>query len=118
MKLVMFVLHDATKLHDLLAAWREAGAGGATVLLSTGMGRLQLGAGLREDLPLMPSPSDFYSHEEELSRTIFTLVPDQATVDRLVAATHRLVGDLDQPDTGLLAVLPVEQAAGLNKKRA
>ena len=42
MKMILFVLNDPGRLTDLLQAWKEAGAGGATVLFSTGMGRLSL----------------------------------------------------------------------------
>jgi len=116
MKMILFVLNDPAKVLDLLNAWKEAGAGGATVLFSTGMGRIHQSAALRDDLPLMPSLSDFYDHDEELSRTLFTIVKDDETVRRIIAATRVLVGDLDQPDTGLLVVLPVEQTVGLEKK--
>ncbi len=117
MKMILFVLHDATKLPELLNAWQEAGAVGATIFISTGMGRLQQESPLRDDLPLMPSLSDFYEHGEHLSRTLFTVVRDDETVERLRTATRRLIGDLSRPDTGFLVVLPVEDAEGLEKKR-
>jgi nitrogen regulatory protein P-II 1 len=116
MKMILFILHDPTKLRDLLDAWKEAGANGATVLLSTGMGRIVQEGSLRDDLPLMPSLNDFYAHDEKLSRTLFTVVKNEATVKRVRTATRRVVGDLERPDTGLLIVLPVEQAEGLEKK--
>jgi len=117
MKLILFVLHDVSKLVDLLNAWKEAGVTGATVLFSTGMGRIRLSAGLRDDLPLMPSLSDFYTRDEELSRTLFTVVKDEKTANRIISATRDVVGDLNEPDTGLLVVMPVEQIEGLKKKR-
>ncbi len=117
MKMILFVLHDAARLPELLEAWRAAGAGGATVLASTGMGRIYRTAALRDDLPLMPSLSDFYAREEDASRTVFTVVESEAAVKRITAATRGVIGDLSRPDTGLLVVLPVERAEGLNKKR-
>ena len=116
MKMILFVLNDPSKVRDLLNAWKEAGAGGATVLFSTGMGRISPAAPLRDDLPLMPSLSNFYGNEEGLSRTLFTVVNDEETVTRIIAATHTVVGALDQPDTGLLVIMPVELAEGLEKK--
>jgi nitrogen regulatory protein PII len=117
MKMILFVLNDPAKMRYLLNAWKEAGAGGATVLFSTGMGRIHQSAALREDIPLMPSLSDFYGSDEELSRTLFTIVKDDETVTNIIAATRAVVGDLDQPDTGLLVILPVEHTEGLEKKR-
>jgi nitrogen regulatory protein P-II 1 len=115
MKLILFVLHDPEKLRELLDAWKEAGISGATVLVSTGLGRLDQAGALRDDLPLMPSLEDFLPRVDRLSRTIFTLTDEDAVVDRVVAATQRVVGDLYEPDRGLLIVLPVAQVYGLRK---
>lgn len=112
MKLILFVLQDARKLLDLLTAWKEAGASGATVLFSTGMGRLHLTAPLLDDLPLMPSISDFYVHDEEMSRTIFTIVHDEM-VEKIISVTEQIVGDLNKPGTGILVVLPADSVHGL-----
>jgi hypothetical protein len=114
MKMIIFILHDATKLFDLLNAWQEAGATG---LFSTGMGRIHQATPLGVDLPLKPSLSDFYAQDERLSRTVFTVVKDEATVKQVRDATCRVIGDLNQPETGLLIVLPVDQAEGMDKKR-
>ena len=73
-------------------------------------------AALRDDLPLMPSLSDFFGSNPELNRTLFTLVKDDETVGQVITATRSVVGDLDQPKTGLLVVLPVDQTEGLEKK--
>ena len=54
MKMILFVLNDPVKVQELLEAWKEAGASGATVLFSTGMGRIHQNSCLRDDLPLMP----------------------------------------------------------------
>jgi nitrogen regulatory protein P-II 1 len=116
MKMILFVLNDPSKVRDLLNAWKEAGAGGATILFSTGMGRLSLAAPLRDDMPLMPSLNDFYGSHVEFSRTLFTVVKDDEAVTHIIAATRSVVGDLDQPDTGLLVIMPVEFAEGLEKK--
>lgn len=115
MSLILFVLHDPEKLRGLLDAWKEAGVSGATVLFSTGLGRLHQSNALSDDLPLMPSLEDFLPKSEHLSRTIFSLVDDEAIVDRVVAATERVIGDLNQPDKGLLMVLPVSRVYGLRK---
>ena len=115
MKLILFVLHDPEKLRELLDAWKTAGVSGATVLFSTGLGRIHQADALRDDLPLMPSLEDFLPKLERLSRTVFTMVDDEAVVDRVVAATQQVVGDLNAPDRGLLIILPVAQVYGLRQ---
>jgi hypothetical protein len=113
--LILFVLHDPDKLREILDAWKDAGVCGATVLFSTGLGRLHQSDALSDDLPLMPSLEDFLPKIEHLSRTIFSMVDDDAIVEKVVTATQRVVGDLDQPDRGLLMVLPVSRVYGLRK---
>lgn len=116
MSFVLFVLHDPEKLNDLLSAWEEAGISGATVMFNTGLGRIRNNhEGLRDDIPLIPSLSDFFDHPEQHGRTIFTVVDDETLVERLITITQEVAGDLSQPDTGLLVVLPTSQVYGLEK---
>jgi nitrogen regulatory protein P-II 1 len=115
MRLILFVLHDPEKLRELLEAWTEAGVSGATVLFSTGMGRIQQNQSLRDDLPLMPSLEDFLPKVDSLSRTVFSIVDDETVVEKVISATERVVGDLYQPNRGLLMVLPVSRVYGLRQ---
>jgi nitrogen regulatory protein P-II 1 len=112
MKIILFVLNDPSKLVALLNAWKEAGANGATILSSTGMGRINQSMALRDDLPLMPSLSDFFVQSEELSRTLFTVIPDHL-VERVLVVTEHIVGDLQLPGNGILVVLPTDSVHGL-----
>ncbi|MBI4731299.1 MAG: P-II family nitrogen regulator [Chloroflexi bacterium] len=117
MKMILFVLHDPGRLDEVLTAWEEAGISGITVLPSTGLGRIRNHEGLREDVPLFPDLEDFFPHHEQTSRTLFTVVKDEEQARKVVQATQRVVGDLDQPDTGLLVIWPLAQVYGLVKKR-
>jgi nitrogen regulatory protein PII len=118
MNMILFVLHDPEKLDALLSAWERAGVSGATVLYSTGLGRIRQDQSLRDDLPLMPSLESFYPKPEALSRTLFTIVDEDALVEKVIAATEEVIGDLTRPDRGLLAVLPVAQIRGLRPRDA
>lgn len=114
MYLILFVLDNPDKLEDLLNAWEKAGTGGATVLVSTGMNRM-LNQGFRDDVPLMPSLDNFYKRVEDYHRTLFTIVKDDATLQKIVDATQSVVGDLNKPNTGILVVMPTAQVYGLEK---
>ena len=116
MYFVIFVLNNAEKCDPLLTAWEEAGIRGATIMHSTGLGRMR-GSDYLDDVPLFPSLEVFTEHEEYFSRTIFTVVDSEGIVDQLVKATERVVGDLTQPDTGFLVVLPTARVYGLNKEQ-
>ena len=117
MYLILLVIDDPDQLEDLLIAWEEAGVPSATVLFSTGMGRIRKLGGWRDDMPLIPSLRDFYEAPENMNRTIFATANDEAQVDAVVAATQKVVGDLEQGETGLLLVLPVSRVYGGNKMR-
>ena len=117
MFLILFVLHNADKCDDLLDAWEETGVGGITILHSTGLGRVRGGV-LWDDLPLVPSLESLMEHEESFSRTLFTVVESESMVEQIVAVTQKTIGDLSLPNTGLLVVLPVVQAYGLQKQRS
>lgn len=117
MFMVMFVLHNTEKLDAILDAWEAAGVPGITILNSTGLGRARSWPGRWDDLPLMPSLRDFYEHDELFSRTLFSILADEAAVDRVVQATTRVVGDLEEANTGLLAVIPLANVYGLEKKK-
>jgi hypothetical protein len=55
-------------------------------------------------------------HEETLNRTLFTIVPSEEMVDKVVAATEGLIGNLNLPNTGILAVIPLSRVYGLDRK--
>jgi len=116
MYMIFFVLHDANWLKDVLDVWHNAGVGGITILPSTGLQRLQGSIAFRDDLPLMPSLDDLLQDEETLNRTLFTIVPTMEMVDEVVAATERLIGNLNEPNTGILAVIQLAKVYGLDRK--
>ena len=114
MYLILFVLNDPDKLDNIVEAWEQAGVSGVTVLTSTGLERMR--AGIRDDLPLMPGLDDFYKRGEEFHRTIFTVVKNDKLVKKVVAATESIVGDMNEPNSGVLIVLPTAQVYGLDRK--
>ncbi len=112
--LIVFVLDNSDQCRDILDAWENAGIRGVTILESSGLGRVRL-AGIRDDLPLMPSLSDLFMNTETQHRTLFTVVKSQIQIDAIVKATQSIVGDLEQADTGFMFVIPVSQVYGKSK---
>jgi hypothetical protein len=110
--MILFVLHDIACCDAILDAWEAAGAQGITIMPSTGMARLRKSA-LREDRPLFPSLEALLQHEENLNRTFFTVVQDEALIDRLLEATESVVGSLENENTGIFTVLPLVRVHGV-----
>ena len=111
---IVFVLDNPDQCRDILDAWEKAGIRGVTILESSGLGRVRR-AGIRDDLPLIPSLSDIFLNTETQHRTLFTVVKSQSHIEAIVKATQSVVGDLEQPDTGFLFVVPVSQVYGISK---
>jgi hypothetical protein len=115
---VVLVLDDINQGPDVLDAWESAGVGGITIIESTGLARLRQGQGHRDDLPLMPSIRALLHTREEHHRTIFSIVEGEEMVNRLIEVTEGIVGQLDEPNTGILFALPISHVAGVPRRGA
>lgn len=110
-QLVLLIVTNSDQCPSILDAWEATGVGGITILESTGLGQVRQAA-IRDDIPLMPSLSRLFQHREVRHRTIFTVVDSDEMVDRLVEVTERQLGDLDNPDNGVMFVLPISRVVG------
>jgi nitrogen regulatory protein PII len=112
--LLVFVLDNMEQCPGVLDAWEKAGVQGVTILESTGLGRLR--GATRDDLPLFPSLRDLLVSRELHHRTLFTVIEDEATLERVITATEQIIGDFARHHTGLLFVVPVIRVLGLKKR--
>jgi len=114
--LLVLVLDNMEQCPNVLEAWEGAGVTGVTILESTGLNRLR--KGIRDDFPLLPSLRSMLVGRETHHRTLFSVVKDDEVLERAIEATQRVVGDLSQPYTGLLFVVPVSRVLGLKRDDA
>ncbi len=116
-KCVVLIMTKLDRLHDVIRAWESLGIPGLTMIDTIGMASLKTWVG-REDVPLMPSIRSILECEELTfsHRTIFTVVPDEFDVERLIEETEKITGPLDEPESGFLFVLPVLEVRGLRRK--
>ncbi len=114
--MVVLVVNNVDDCPAILDAWEEAGVLGVTILASTGIGHVRR-AGLRDDMPLIPSLRDLFESEEVQHRTLLSVVDSQEMVDKMVAIAQQVIGNLEEAHTGLLFVVPVTQVYGLGKHR-
>jgi hypothetical protein len=113
---VVLVLDDVNQGPEVIDAWDAAGVGGITIIESTGLARLRKMQGHRDDIPLMPSIRALFQTREEHHRTIFSIVEGEEMVNRLITATEAIVGELDEPNTGILFALPISHVAGVPRR--
>jgi hypothetical protein len=115
---VVLVLDDINRGPEVMDAWVKAGVGGITIIESTGLARLRQIQGHRDDIPLMPSIRALFQTREEHHRTIFSIVEGEEMVNRLIEVTEGIVGELDEPNTGILFALPISHVAGVPRRGA
>ncbi len=115
-KCVVVVIPNLEKVHEVLRAWEAMGVPGVTMIDTIGMASLRQWVG-REDLPLVPSLRSILESTETTfqHRTLFSVVPDDFDLERLIQETERILGRFEEPDTGFLFVLPVLEVRGFRR---
>ncbi len=110
MYMIFVVIHDPEMLDPLLSAWQEADLRGATIIESTGMIRRQ-----SKHLPMRYffDNNQFYG---EGNCTVFTVVKDESRIEDCLAVTESVLGDLDEPSTGVFMAFPLTHTKGFSKK--
>ena len=63
----------------------------------------------------MPSLRAILDSDEVHQRTLFTVVPDEFDLETLIARTEEQIGSFDEPDSGILFVVPVTRVLGLRR---
>ncbi|MBN1921003.1 MAG: hypothetical protein JW892_07145 [Anaerolineae bacterium] len=115
MFMVMYVLDNPDKLDAVLEAWDTAGVGGVTIIESSGTFRQQT---KRRRIPVRFGFEHLIERAERGNYTLFTLVEDEETVERCTTAVESVVGNLSEPNTGILAAWPLAIVRGLPKQHA
>lgn len=109
--LLIVILNDLRLLPELLQAWQAIGLPGPTIL--EGAGGYQTSSWLTK--VGLGALGRIFETEELQRRTLLSAVEGDELLAQAVAEAERVVGGFDQPDTGLLLVLPVIEAKGLVK---
>lgn len=117
MFMLMYVSKDIQGAEEMLDVWVKAGIEGVTIIESAGM-QQTMKQGFREDFGLFVSMRKLMQNEEIHHRTLFSVVRDEDRLKTIIAAAEAHVGDWSHPDVGVLFVLPVLQAYGMDKNLA
>ncbi len=108
---ILFVLDDPNQLDKLLVSWEKVGIRGATIIESTGWQRRRMKnrlLGARFDFASLAG-----SGRQENHITLFVVVENRSIVEKCLEATEVIVGNLDEPNTGILTAWPLEIVKGL-----
>ena len=111
MYIVLFVLDDPALLDQVLNAWDEIGISGVTIIESTGINRLRRARQVGS--PFMAGINRLMSGDQEMHYTLIAIVNDEALIQQCVTAVETIVGDLDEPNTGVMAAWPLDYVKGV-----
>lgn len=111
MYMLLFVLDSPEYLDDILDAWDAIGVSGVTIIESTGINRRRRAT--QVGTPFMAGINRLMSGDEETHNTLFTIVQDETIVQKCLEAAESIVGDLDQPNSGVLAAWPITYVKGV-----
>jgi len=112
-RLILLITPRIEKAHAIGAAWDEAGAPGVTYVESHGFHTLRRHKQSVSVLPGVMSMFEIMRNNDENNLMIFSVVKDDDTVERVIAATEDMLGDLSLPHNGVLFVIDVARAVGL-----
>lgn len=110
MHLLIMVLDNVDFLDKVLTAWEGAGIHGVTIIESTGLQRVMLRH--RPQAAYTGFGHILGSGQQIGHKTLFAVVEDMAVIEAAVAATERIVGKLEEPNTGIMFTLPVARVWG------
>lgn len=111
MKLMVIILNKTDVLDYLLEGLSAAGIGGATIIESSGMA---MTLSKLDSSFLSASIRGLFSGDED-NRTILSVIKDnQLDIARKIV--YNTVGDLSQPNTGIMFTVPIDYVEGTVKK--
>jgi len=101
MFMIMFVLDDIEYADAILESWSKIGVSGATIVESSGLHRR-----LKKSIP-MRYAFTVNESEETGNLTFFVMVETDKIVKACLDAIETIVGDLNQPNTGVFSAWPL-----------
>lgn len=110
MYMLLMVLDDMTKRNEVLEAWMGAGVEGVTIVESTGVNRV---LPRRSAQPMFAGFGQVFGGGRVGHNTLFAVIESMEIAEAAVKATKAVLGDLDQPYTGIIFLVPVVKTWGM-----
>ncbi len=112
MYMLMFVLDNPNLLDDVLDAWDAIGVRGVTIIESSGINRRRA---QRLGSPFMLGFHRLVDNSREGHYTLFAIVENETIIQDCTTAAEGIVGDLNKPNTGVMAAWPLSLVKGAPK---
>lgn len=108
MKLLIAVVNDTERIEEILERFYEIGVTGATIVDSEGMGHV-----LSQDPPAFAGLQSLIARTRPRNTTLFSVIPDDATVESALEVLEDVCGSFEGPATGVAFTVPVDRAIGV-----
>lgn len=113
MHILVFVLDNPNLLDQVLDAWEAIGIGGVTIIESSGLNRRRA---QRQGTPFMLGFHRLMESSREGHYTLLAIIESEDIIQPCIEVTEAIVGDLSQPNTGILATWPASLVKGAPKQ--
>jgi hypothetical protein len=110
-QILFLVIDDEDLSPDILEAWEQVGVPGVT--MAETLGSKHHHDATRDDLPFVVSLRAVLESQETRTRTFFSVIDDDAVVERAIAAALRVIPDLAEGHHGIMFTMPVSRVWGL-----
>ncbi len=110
MKLMVLILNKTEKLDELLREMSLGGIKGSTILSSKGMAMELKGSDI-EDIPFLFSLRSLLNENKSENKTILTVLKADM-VATAVEIIESVIGELSQPNTGIVFTLDIDYLKG------
>lgn len=111
MYMILCIIDQPEHLNAILAAWRENGIGGVTIIESTGLHRLS-------EHPVIPMRYAFGNTSSERGNiTLLTVVENESMIQKCMELTESVIGDFNSPNTGIFVSWPLGFSKGVTGKQ-
>jgi CBS domain-containing protein len=108
-RLLVVILYKTSLLPKLLETWQDIGVPGVTIIKGAGGYRTRS----RLDQLGLRTISELLNLDEVQSKILLSVIDDEDLLERALVEAERVIGDFNQPDTGLLFTIPVDRTVGI-----
>ncbi|MDR7869370.1 MAG: hypothetical protein RIN55_00825 [Tissierellaceae bacterium] len=105
-QVLFIVLNEVDYLNDILEGFVDVGVSGATVLDSQGMASFIVNNS-NKSVPLFGYLKSMLEDSLPYNKTIFTVLENEALVEKAVAVVQDIVGEINSSNVGFMFTIPI-----------
>lgn len=109
-QILVLIIDNESFAPDVLERWEQIGVPGVTMIDTTGSRHEH--DKTRDDLPFVVSLRSVLEAQEKNTRTLFSVIEDDAVVVQAAAAVLNIIPDFEHGHQGIMFTVPVTRVWG------